>query len=351
VAVVYVNQVLFTVYVLRVHGGDPAFVARYLPAGWFDLADDNRAVAAFARHVPAPSLLAPTVLRVQAFCELPFVVLAYLTACRWFDAGLYRRLLQPLQLWLACASYTATFGLVEWSLRNPYTGQDLALRAAAALAVPPLLRRFLAAPEPAAGTAAPPRSAGELGLFVAAVGALGHLVLVVYDTALLYNLGHLRARLPGAAVAAAVLAAARPLAHRLAGRHPDRATAGPGLAWVGWSLRWFLLLFFVPALPVRYGLGFGSAPVAAAAGALVALLAAVRGLRQAFGDGARPDRRRLLGWAVGMLASALAGALAAGLSLSRPTGYPEAGLLRAAVLFLLAAGLTCAAVDRLLAAR
>lgn len=28
----------FTVYVLRVHAGDPSFIGRYLPAGWFDMA-------------------------------------------------------------------------------------------------------------------------------------------------------------------------------------------------------------------------------------------------------------------------------------------------------------------------
>ena len=30
--VVYVNQVLFTIYILAIHGGDPSFIARYLPA-------------------------------------------------------------------------------------------------------------------------------------------------------------------------------------------------------------------------------------------------------------------------------------------------------------------------------
>ncbi|MEV0494006.1 hypothetical protein [Streptomyces atratus] len=42
---VYVNQVLFTVYVLHVHDGDPSFISRYLPAGWFDLASANPALA------------------------------------------------------------------------------------------------------------------------------------------------------------------------------------------------------------------------------------------------------------------------------------------------------------------
>jgi len=37
-----------------------------------------------ARHFPAPGLLAPAVLRVQAFLELPLVIFGFLTACRWF---------------------------------------------------------------------------------------------------------------------------------------------------------------------------------------------------------------------------------------------------------------------------
>ena len=44
IAVIYINQVLFTVYVLRVRHGDPSFIARYLPAGWFALAHGQGAI-------------------------------------------------------------------------------------------------------------------------------------------------------------------------------------------------------------------------------------------------------------------------------------------------------------------
>src|SRR5690349_7676768 len=91
VAAVYLNQVLFTVYVLRVHDGDPTFVARYLPPGWFDLAGGD-AVRALAAAFPAPGLLAVTVLRVQAVLELSFVALAYLCVCRWLDPARARLL-------------------------------------------------------------------------------------------------------------------------------------------------------------------------------------------------------------------------------------------------------------------
>ena len=80
------NQVLFTIYILRVRGGDTSFIARYLPDGWFSIAH-GPVIETLADGFPFPGLLAPTVLRVQAFLELPFVVFAYLTVCRWFVRG------------------------------------------------------------------------------------------------------------------------------------------------------------------------------------------------------------------------------------------------------------------------
>ncbi|MFE4752578.1 hypothetical protein ACFRIB_20265 [Streptomyces mirabilis] len=56
---IYVNQALFTVYVLRVHDGDVSFIAPYMPAGWFDLATHNPVLRSIARGFPTPELLAP----------------------------------------------------------------------------------------------------------------------------------------------------------------------------------------------------------------------------------------------------------------------------------------------------
>jgi hypothetical protein len=107
--VIYANQVLCTVYILRMHGGDPSFITRYLLDGWFDLPVGNPGLRWLADHWPAPSLLAPTVLRVQAFLELPFVLLAFATVLRWLDAGLYRQVVRSPLLPLAAVSYTAVF--------------------------------------------------------------------------------------------------------------------------------------------------------------------------------------------------------------------------------------------------
>lgn len=219
-ALILLNQLLVTVYLLRVHDGDASFVARLLPPGWFDLAD-GPTVRALAAHVPAPELLAPSLLRVPALLELPFVLLVFLTVLRRLDPVAYRQAaLSPL-LGLAAASCTAVFCTVEWQLRTPWTEQDIAIRLLSAVLTPPAVAAVVRRDARAARTpAGPPGTAGLL-LFAVDLAAFGHLVLTVYDTALLYNLGRLPGRLPGAAAAVAVLAATTLLRRRIP------AAAGP----------------------------------------------------------------------------------------------------------------------------
>jgi hypothetical protein len=329
ILVIYLNQVLFTVYVIRVRHGDPSFIARYLPAGWFTLARGH-AMEALARQFPDPGLLAPAVLRVQAFLELPLVVFAYLTVSRWFSAGAYRGARRLV--WPASAAWTATFCLIEWSLHNPYTTDDIVIRIAAAIVVP-LWAGRLAGP--------PPDRVPDLHallVFAVSTAALGLVVLTVYDTALLYNLGHLDARLPVTAAALAVLAGARVAAPLLPRRLP-----GPGVESITRSFGAFLPLFFVPALPVRYGLlGWGTTYVAAAAALVLVTAAAVRGIADTF---ARSPVSRVR-WLVQMAITVAAG-LAAGTAASRllRDGYPGSRLLRAAAAFFTGATATCALID------
>ncbi|WP_433180572.1 hypothetical protein [Actinoallomurus sp. CA-150999] len=327
-ALIYLNQVLFTVYVVRVHHGSPAFIARYLPTGWFALADAPWVEAA-ARWFPAPTVLAPSVLRVQAFLELPFVVLAYLTVCRWFSGSVYRRALR-LVPWVA-ASYTVTFGLIEWSLRNPYTWDDLAIRAAAGLIVPLWTARL------SRDAADDARGLPGLLVFAASTLGLGLLILVVYDTALLYNLGHLVARLPIAVAAGTVVAAARAAARVVPKRPPGR-----GVDSIARSFGWFLVLFFVPALPVRYGLNFGTAYLSAGAGALIVVAAAWYGVRDTFavtpGDAGAWVRQMAVAVAAGVCGGA------AGLLL--PGGHTEMRVLQGGAAFFVCAVAACALLDR-----
>ncbi|MES9542646.1 MULTISPECIES: hypothetical protein [unclassified Actinomadura] len=339
IGLVYLNQVLFTVYMLRVHGGDASFIAKYLPEGYFAL-EDGAAMRGLAEHFPMPELLAPSLLRVQAFLELPFALLAYMTVLRWLDRGLYRRLARSWPVWAASLSYTFVFCLVEWDLRNPYTMDDIVIRACSAV-VTPLLLRWLAGQEEAAPEE---RSFAQMLLFAASAWALGQIVLAVYDTALLYNLGHLGGRLPGMAVAVCVLAGARWASSRL---RPGEV--GDALASVINGLRWGLLLFFVPALAVRYGVNFGTPLLAGAAGLLVCAVAAVYALRSTL-TGAGATRIAL--WAVQAAVALLAGA-AAGYAAVRLVAdtYYEAGLLRGAVSCFAVVVTVCALTDRVLTDR
>jgi hypothetical protein len=331
ICLIYLNQVLFTVYVLRVHGGNPAFIARYVPAGWFAVAHGS-AVETLARHFPSPGLLAPSVLRVQAFLELPFVVLAYLMVCRWFSPFAYRRARQLA--WPAAVMYTATFCLIEWFLYNPYTFDDILIRIAAAAVVPLWVSRLPTdAPES-------PHTLPGLLTFAVSTVALGLLVLVVYDTALLYNLGRLGAELPGAAVALLVLIGAR-FAERFV---PARAP-GRGIDSIARSFGWLLTLFFLPALPIRYGLGFGTAYVSALGAFALVVVAVILGVREAFT--LVPGR---VGTWIGQMAAALAAGLGGAASaLLVPGGHTEARLLWAVAGFFVCAVSVCAVIDRLAA--
>lgn len=344
VGLIYVNQVLVTVYVIRVHAGNASFITRYLPGGWFAMATGNAFIEALARHFPAPDLLAPTVLRVQAFLELPFVLFAYLTVLRWLDRGLYRRVADSVLVWAAALSYTTVFCVVEWDLRNPDTVQDIVIRVVSAAVTPPVIIK-MARREPV--TASPSSAAGLL-VFVVSAWAVGHVILIVYDTALLYNLAHLGGRPADGAIALAVLAAAR-----LAARHfdNDRRVAGadPGrcVAIVADGLRWSLALFFVPALAVRYGVNFATPLIAAAAGGVIMLVAAVQTARRHDLLGGPAARPRAL--VIGLTAAVLAGLVTAYASvLWVHDDMYEAGLLRAAAVLLGTVILIGAIADRFL---
>lgn len=351
VLAIFVNQLLFNVYVLRIRHGDVSDLAADVPDGWFALADHNRLVVAFADHVPATRLLSLTALRIPSLLELPFGMLAYLTVVNWLDPRRFRQLATPAVLGLASAAYTVTFSLIEWALPTPYRVQDIVLRGVTGVVCAfalPLLGRGPSAPE---GTGAP-RTAAELVAFAASAAALGYLILAMYDTVLLYSLGRVGSHLLGAAAAGAVLVAARFAATRLRRRVLDRPV-GAGLDTLDTGLSWWLGLFLIPALAIRYELGFGSWKLAAVAGSLVITVAATGTLREVAGRlpaSAHPGAVRRA-WLGQLAAALLAGAVAAGAGLATPAAYPETRLLRAAVGFIVVATLVCAGSDRLVRRR
>ncbi|MFI6847485.1 hypothetical protein ACIBJD_23060 [Kitasatospora sp. NPDC050467] len=322
VALILLNQLAFAVYVQRVHGGDPSFIARYLPPGWFAVPRGNPVVDGLAAHTPAPAVLAPSVLRVQAFLELPLVLLTFAAVLRRLDGSLYRRVFLSPLVPLAASSYTVAFCAVEWDLRNPYTTDDLLVRAVSALVTPVLLARLAAREKEPEGRHV---TAPRLLLFALELWAYGALMLTLYDTALLYNLARLGDRLPTALAALAVLTVTRLAATRLAPRpaHP----AGPRTTALAGALRAGLVLFLAPALAVRYAGSFGTPQLAAAAGAVVLITATAR-------------------FAIRLALPAVAG-IAAGWAAVHwsVSAYYEAALLQAATAALLATVAVCVLLD------
>jgi hypothetical protein len=344
VGLLFVNQVLFTVYALRVRHGDMSYLAVYVPDGWFELAD-GRAMAWLADHTPAPQLLAVCAMRVPSLLELPFGMLAYLTLLNWLHPRLYRRVTGTAVIALACASYSITFGLIEWDLHTPYTMQNLVLRAISGVVTVFALRRLgmLPSAPPGSGT---PRGVAELLAFAASTAALGYLVLALYDSVLLYSMGRVGGHLPGAAVAGIVLVAARIAATRLR-RRRFAVDVGPGLDTLTTGLSWWLGLLLVPALAIRYELGFGAVSFAAVAGLLVIAAATGATLWEVYGRlpaQGRPAAARR--WLLGLAAAAVVSIAAAGVALAVPARHPETRLLWAAASFVLAATLVCAVWDR-----
>ncbi|MBL0888209.1 hypothetical protein [Myceligenerans indicum] len=316
VVAIYVNQIAFTLYVLAVHDGDPAFVASYLPPGWFDLFTPSWLVV-WADHLPWPELLAPSVLHVQAFLELPLVLLVYLVVLRRLDPAGGRRMVSGWWPWVASAVWTATFCLVEILLSNPWTTGDVVLRGVSALVTPWVLSRVARGtrPEADAGRDGPV----HLLLFGATTAGLGCLVLIVYDTALLYNLGHLPRV---TALAAGVLAGTVLLGlldgWRARASRPGRPAGASPL--VAAFLRHLLLLFLIPALPVRYSLSFFGTPwVAAGSVAVIVTAAAVLALRET-----NPPAAQVAGLGgIGALAAAAGWTTVRAVRAAAPSSYVE----------------------------
>jgi hypothetical protein len=342
-ALLLVNQVLFTVYALRVRHGDMSYLAGYVPDGWFELAD-GPAMRWLAGQVPAPQLFAVCALRVPSLLELPFGMLACLTIVNWLDPRRYRRLTGAAVLGLMTASYSITFGLIEWALHNPYTNQDLVLRAVSGVLTAFALHRLGRLPSAPPGTGAP-RTAPELLAFAASCAALGYLVLALYDSVLLYSMGRAGAYLPGAIAAGAVLAASRLVATQL--RRRPAVPPGPGLDTLITGLSWWVALFLIPALAIRYELGFGSPLFAAAAGALVVVAATAAALREVY-TRLPPDgpARAVHRWLAGLVLAGVTAVTAAAAGLAVSARHPETRLLGAGALFVLAATVVFAAWDR-----
>ncbi|MBS2014898.1 MAG: hypothetical protein JST00_18555 [Deltaproteobacteria bacterium] len=347
----WVNQVLFSAYVLRAHHGSVSFVARYVGAGWFAIDAHSPIVRFVASHVGDGSALAPSVLRVQAFLELPFTLFAYLAVARLLGSGLYRRLTSLGALYVASITWSVTFSIVEVALTNPYTNDDLALRALAAFVVP-LYAAWISRGSLPAEDDGPK---GLLGLltFLAGAGALAYIVLAVYDAFLLYNLAHLARYRHGLVAATLVATAAAAVGARIDGwvakaRGGHAGAPSPSTDLCVSALRTFTLVFFAPSLAIRYR---GHLAYAVLAGLLLVGLALAVGaagaVRRILASADRGAVGAIVTLVVSGAAAGIAGAWAAWASyLASPHAVtPELVLARVALSFLVAAIVTFRAVE------
>ena len=346
-AVIHVNQVLFGAFIIRAHGGSTAFIARYIPGAWFAIGTHDPLVGFAARHVGDGRWLSPTLLRVQAFLELPFTMFAYLAVARLLGYRLYTTLCRFPVLALVSISFSVTFSLVELWLPNPYTSDDLALRAVACLLTPVYvawIARVEARRMPASVAAGPSGVPGLLA-FLAGAGAISYVVLALYDAFLLYNLAHLPRYAPGISVSLVIAGAASFAAPRVDAA-VARATNGRGSSAAVdvcvSALRAFTILFFVPSLSLRY---WGHHATAVACGLLVVLLGSLGGAAGAVRR-AKPSAGGVLRLAAGGGAALLAGGWCAQLALvTSGAGMPELVLARVALSFLGVAIVTFRAVE------
>jgi len=339
-ALLYVNQAVFGAWVLSGHGHEVAVARRAISPYWFQIAPQDPLVRLVAAHAGDGRWLAPSLLRVQAFLELPFTVFAYLSVAAMLGRSVLRALTRPLVVSLAAVSFSVVFSIVEVKLQNPWTSDDLALRALSCVVTPIyvvlLARASGLAREPQGANAPPDGPWGTLGLlsFLVGAGAVAYVVLAVYDFALLYNLAHLGGYARGLATAIPLAVAATWIAPRIDGwlsgvGRLHEASVGTSIVVV--ALRTFTVVFFVPSLSLRYA---STHPSAVRLGLVLVALSIGAGLVRLRAEGARGRRGRYL---IAAALSVLVGVTLGAVGAQGPAVVSELRMARFALSFLASA--------------
>ena len=135
------------------------------------------------------------------------------------------------------------------------------------------------------------------------------------------------------------------VAARFAARRPATVLAGAGMDTLSRLFHWFLALFFLPALALRYGLGFGAPILSTVASVVLIVVAFVRSAREAV---SAVRTRALLAQMHVTVGAGIAG-MYVGFAFTR--GSLELRLLVGAAVSFGAAIVTCGALDRVRAQR
>lgn len=182
VALIGLNQFAFVVYVYGAHGGDPSFIAQYLPSDWFQLPTGPW----WSALKTGPwGLLEWSVLRVQSVLEVPFTMAAYLSAAWFVDPRLPYR----LSGWpgrIAVLLQTVTWCAIEIELRNPYTDDDLMGRVFGGVFSLLILQVFRRGGATTLGWSV---DLVSLGLRLSAIASIALLTVITAWVALCYNPG------------------------------------------------------------------------------------------------------------------------------------------------------------------
>jgi len=322
----FLNQICFNAYVMKVHSGDPSFVARYLPSGWFALSR-GPLVTFVASQAGDSHMLAPSVLNAQAFLELPFVLTAYLTVSKMLGGRVYYTLTRLPILYVASASFTITFCLVEIGVPNPWTTSDVVIRSIACVVVPPALAWIARGAKP---NDARPSTVVGLFAFLAGAAAMAWAVLAIYDAFLLYNFGHTDRYAFGLVLAFGVMAASA----RYIGTYGATNATSSIVTCARDLIATFTVVFFVPSLVLRYQ---AFRPLAMFCGFLVVTFSFVIGMRRVVQREASAASlaRLALSLVIGLGAGAGAAAIAAVVSMDvTDLAVGEEALARIALAFL-----------------
>lgn len=294
-ALLLANQIVFSAYLLAAHGGDAGFITKYTNDYYFHIDPSFPGVQALARafgKAGAETWLAPSLLRVNAVLELPFALFAYLSITYLFDPAAVRLLMRSALAPLGLVSFTFVLCVVEIQLYNPWTSQDLVLRAVSCLSCWLLLRRVAPPPE-----STPPRGVLSIGIALAGSVAIAGAVLVLYDVTLLYNMAHLRLMAMPLTIGLLAGSVGFGLVRRV-DRAPARSQAVSALSSVASTLAVF---FFVPSLAVRYAM---HRPSGALCGLVVAIVAISVGLHRA----AKKSDAGVGSFVMGLVVAVIAGA-------------------------------------------
>lgn len=271
VGLLMLNQYIFNAIALFY--GD-TFKLPFLQEGWFNVVKDETIfkpmIDIFSKvvnNMPAlMDIFRLSILRVNAFLELPFALYAYLSIVRLLNRDLYNFINRSWFMPLAIFSFTITLSLIELFFENPYTESDLFVRGISLLFffsifILKKLKDVLHGKKvsfPHKQIESAPHKGFNLGVFIVGVIGVAAVILETYHIALLYNLSYFSINFLYLLLCVSTFIYIKPFLMRIYERLRIKifvVSKGPrnfNAVFFNNLIMYFLLLFFVPSLFIRY---------------------------------------------------------------------------------------------------